>query len=144
MTYDQHQLHKDLKRIVTVYGKRQPYGFYTIGVYKDTQVKIVDTYTDPRGPLVIRDGVVINSTDLVPSEGLGLHILKLAIRAEAHILAQCKDDGYYEVVKNRTSYHTGSYSTYESLSNVIRWEEDRQWQRDYKNATDMHGYIPYA
>jgi hypothetical protein len=82
MTYDQHQLHKDLKRIVTVYGKRQPYGFYTIGVYKDTQVKIVDTYTDPRGPLVIRDGVVINSTDLVPSEGLGLHILKLAIRAE--------------------------------------------------------------
>jgi hypothetical protein len=26
--------------------------------------------------------VVINSTDLVPSEGLGLHILKLAIRAE--------------------------------------------------------------
>jgi hypothetical protein len=87
MTYDQHQLHKDLKRIVTVYGKRQPYGFYTIGVYKDTQVKIVDTYTDPRGPLVIRDGVVINSTDLVPSEGLGLHILKLAIRAEAHIVA---------------------------------------------------------
>ena len=82
MTYDQHQLHKDLKRIVTVYGKRQPYGFYTIGVYKDTQVKIVDTYTDPRGPLVIRDGVVINSTDLVPSEGLGLHILKLAICAE--------------------------------------------------------------
>jgi hypothetical protein len=82
MNYDQHQLRKDLKRIVTVYGKRQPYGFYTIGVYKDTQVKIVDTYTDPRGPLVIRDGVVINSTDLVPSEGLGLHILKLAIRAE--------------------------------------------------------------
>jgi hypothetical protein len=82
MTYDQHQLRKDLKRIVTVYGKRQPYGFYTIGVYKDTQVKIVDTYTDTQGPLVICDGVVINSTDLVPSEGLGLHILKLAIRAE--------------------------------------------------------------
>ena len=65
-------------------------------------------------------------------------------RAEAHILAYRKDDGYYEVVKNRTKYPTGSYSTYESLSNAIRWEEDRQWQREYKNATDTHGYIPYA
>jgi hypothetical protein len=50
-------------------------------------------------------------------------------RAEAHLIAYRKDNGYYEVVKNRTSYRTGSYSTYESLCGVIRWEEDRQWQR---------------
>jgi hypothetical protein len=82
MTYDQTQLRKDLERIVAVCGKRQPYGFYTVGVYKDSQVKIIDTYLDPKGPLIIVGGVVIDPETVIPSEGLGLHILELAIRAE--------------------------------------------------------------
>ena len=49
-------------------------------------------------------------------------------RAEAHIIAYRKDDGYYEVVKNRTKYRTSSYSTYESLRNIIQWVENNQWE----------------
>jgi hypothetical protein len=82
MRYDPDQLRRDLKLIVRTRGKTQPFGFYTIGVYEDALVKIVDTYTDPQGPLIIRKGVVINSEDLVPDQGIGLHILKLAIQAE--------------------------------------------------------------
>ena len=68
-------------------------------------------------------------------------------RAEAHIIAYRKDDGYYEVVKNRTKYHTGSYSTYESLRSIIQWVENNQWELERaieKDKETADGYIPYA
>ena len=65
-------------------------------------------------------------------------------RAEAHIVAYRKDDGYYEVVKNRTKYYAGSYTNYKSLSTIIQWAENEQWELEHKNAKDTHGYIAYA
>ena len=68
-------------------------------------------------------------------------------RAEAHIIAYRKDDGYYEVVKNRTKCRASSYSTYESLRDIIKWEEHNQWELERaieKDKRTADGYIPYA
>ena len=67
-------------------------------------------------------------------------------RAEAHIVAYKKDDGYYEIVKNRTNHYMGMYTTYSSLKTTIRWAENEEWERemkDYKLCQEMknHPYI---
>lgn len=54
-------------------------------------------------------------------------------RAEAHIIAYKKDDGYYEVVKNRTNHYMGMYTTYSSLKTTIRWVENEEWEREMKD-----------
>jgi hypothetical protein len=50
--YDLKQLNKDLSTIVSRLGDRVQNGFYTVGVYEDDIIKIVDTYIDPTGPEV--------------------------------------------------------------------------------------------
>jgi hypothetical protein len=50
--YDIDQLNKDLSTIVSRLGNRVQHGFYTVGVYEDDVIKIVDTYIDPAGPEV--------------------------------------------------------------------------------------------
>jgi hypothetical protein len=51
-------------------------------------------------------------------------------RAEAHIIAYKKDDGYYQIIKNRTTYSMGSYMTYESMKSAIRLTEEKEWQKE--------------
>lgn len=83
MTYDNEQLKKDLSRIVAYRGERKPNGFYTIGVFVDEQVKIVDRYTDPNGPEVYTpNNVRVNYQDIKTSGGVGEYILNLVLRIE--------------------------------------------------------------
>lgn len=53
-------------------------------------------------------------------------------RAESDIVAYRKDDGYFQVVKNRTGRHLGMYVTYVTLSFDIRYLENQEWEREEK------------
>jgi hypothetical protein len=57
-------------------------------------------------------------------------------RAEAHIVGYRKDDGYYEIVKNRTNHYMGSHTTYSSIKTVIRWAENDEWNFE-KESYDL-------
>lgn len=67
-------------------------------------------------------------------------------RAEAHIVAYRKDDGFYEIVKNRTNHYISPYSECYTIARDIRRIEDEEWEqeiRDYKLCQEMknHPYI---
>jgi len=47
-------------------------------------------------------------------------------RAEADIVAYRKDDDYYKIMKNRTKYYMGEYTTYKSLALEIRLIEQEE------------------
>lgn len=52
-------------------------------------------------------------------------------RAEAHIIAYKKDDSsYYNVVKNRTTYPMGKYTTNKGIALVIRLAENLEYERE--------------
>ncbi len=51
-------------------------------------------------------------------------------RAEAHIIAYRKDDLYYEIIKNRTTYPMGSYMTYKSMQTAIQLSEEKEWRKE--------------
>lgn len=57
-------------------------------------------------------------------------------RAEAHIVGYRKDDGYYDIVKNRTNHYMGSHTTYSSIKTVIRWAENDEWNYE-KESYDL-------
>ena len=56
-------------------------------------------------------------------------------RAEADIVAYRKsdDDYYYQVVKNRTKYHMGSYTTFRSMQLELKWIENDEFDQELKN-----------
>ena len=55
-------------------------------------------------------------------------------RAEADIVAYRKDDEHtYKVIKNRTKYYMGEYTTYKSLSLDIRMIEQSEWEEEFSN-----------
>lgn len=64
-------------------------------------------------------------------------------RAEAHIVAYKKDDGYYEVVKNRSDHYMGMYTSYDSLKTVIRWIENDEWKRELRNLKLKDRYVDH-
>lgn len=51
-------------------------------------------------------------------------------RAEAHIIAYRKDDLYYEIIKNRTTYPMGSHMTYRSMQTAIQLSEEKEWRKE--------------
>ena len=51
-------------------------------------------------------------------------------RAEAHIIAYKKDDGYYKVVKNRTTYPMGEYTTNVSIAIAAEKAENLEYERE--------------
>lgn len=51
-------------------------------------------------------------------------------RAEAHIIAYKKDDGYYQIMKNRTTWRMGSHMTYNSMQSAIRFLEDEEYRKE--------------
>lgn len=65
-------------------------------------------------------------------------------RAEASIVAYRKDDGYYEIVKNRSNLYIGLYASYTYLKRFLEDIERNEWYREATLAQDTYGYIPYA
>ena len=61
-------------------------------------------------------------------------------RAEADIVAYRKDDGhFYKVLKNRTKYYMGEYTTYQTMSLDIRLIERDEFETELKNAGVAQG-----
>ena len=54
-------------------------------------------------------------------------------RAEADIVAFRRDDGYFQVVKNRSRYYMGSYTTFKQLQQDLDWIERDEWDQDMVN-----------
>ena len=54
-------------------------------------------------------------------------------RAESDIVAYRKDDGYYQVVKNRSRYYMGSYITFKQLQQDLNRIERDEWNAELKN-----------
>jgi hypothetical protein len=65
-------------------------------------------------------------------------------RAEAHLIAYRKDNGYYEVTKNKIKQYLGSQANYALLRMCIEFAERDEWDREFAAAQDAHGYMPYA
>lgn len=87
MTYDQTQLQKDLRNIVSMFGKRRQRGFFTEGVYEDVYIKLVDRYTTPV-QIFIKDTLVEAET-LLAESFTGQHILKLVVKIEDRAPGAC-------------------------------------------------------
>lgn len=105
-----------------------------------TEVDVVRShYPVPnKGDMMVK--VLIYSSkkiyDTAPFEG----------RAEANFVAYRRDDGYYEIVKNRSGFWFGSVTTPNNLAHQIRMAENEEWEReikDYKLCQEMknHPYI---
>jgi hypothetical protein len=54
-------------------------------------------------------------------------------RAEAHFVAYRKDDGYYEITKNRTGRYLGSFCSPHTLNQEFEWMERDEWDQDVVN-----------
>lgn len=54
-------------------------------------------------------------------------------RAESDIVAYRKDDDYYQVVKNRSRYYMGSYTTFKQLQQDISWIERDELDKELKD-----------
>ena len=60
-------------------------------------------------------------------------------RAEAHFVAYRKDDGYYEITKNRTGRYLGSYCLPHVLEKEFEWMERDELNKgfdDYRFAQE--------
>ena len=64
-------------------------------------------------------------------------------RAEADIVAYRKSDDYYQVVKNRTKYHMGSYTTFRSMQLTLKWIESDEWDLELKNYKLAQRYMDH-
>lgn len=64
-------------------------------------------------------------------------------RAESDIVAYRKDDGYYEIVKNRTGRYMGSYTTYRGLQLELKWIERDEFDRELKNYQLAQRYVDH-
>jgi hypothetical protein len=85
MAYDPKQLDKDLGLIVRKFGKRTPHGFYTIGVYEDLLIKIVDPYVGEKQLFSKYNSSrhdEVSKDKLLPDSQVGLHVLRLVMAAE--------------------------------------------------------------
>lgn len=51
-------------------------------------------------------------------------------RAEARIIAYKKDDGYYQIMKNRTTWQMGSHMTYNSMRRAIEFLEEEHRKKE--------------
>ena len=60
-------------------------------------------------------------------------------RAESDVVAYLKDDGYFQVVKNRTGRYMGSHTTYHGLQLELKWIERDEFDRELKNAGVAQG-----
>ena len=60
-------------------------------------------------------------------------------RAESHLVAYRKDDGYYQIVKNRTGRYMGNHTTYHGLQLELKWIERDEFDRELKNAGVAQG-----
>lgn len=61
-------------------------------------------------------------------------------RAEAHFVAYRKDDGYYEITKNRTGRYLGSYCLPYILEQEFLWMERDEFKKELKNYELSQSY----
>jgi hypothetical protein len=67
-------------------------------------------------------------------------------RAESDFVAYRRDDGYYEITKNRTGRYLGSYCLPHTLAQEFRWMERDEFDKELKDYElsgryKMHQYI---
>lgn len=61
-------------------------------------------------------------------------------RAEAHFVAYRKDDGYYEITKNRTGRYLGSYCLPYVLEKEFEWMERDELIKELKDYQSFQRY----
>ena len=61
-------------------------------------------------------------------------------RAEAHFVAYRKDDGYYEITKNRTGRYFGSYCLPHNLDREFEWIERDELMKELKDYQLSQSY----
>jgi len=80
MSYDTNQLEKDICLIVDTFGKLTPFGFYTVGIYEEDDVKLIDTYIYEK--YVMYKGELVDTQNIKINSYIGKLILEKAIKAE--------------------------------------------------------------
>ena len=61
-------------------------------------------------------------------------------RAEAHFVAYRKDDGYYEITKNRTGRYFGSWCLPRNLDREFEWIERDELIKELKDYQLSQSY----
>lgn len=61
-------------------------------------------------------------------------------RAESHFVAYRKDDGYYEITKNRTGRYLGSFCSPYVLEKEFEWMERDELMKELKNYELSQSY----
>jgi hypothetical protein len=61
-------------------------------------------------------------------------------RAEADFVAYRKDDGYYEITKNRTGRYFGSYCLAHTLNQEFEWMERDEFKKELRNYELSQSY----
>lgn len=61
-------------------------------------------------------------------------------RAEADFVAYRKDDGYYEITKNRTGRYFGNYCSHLGIEQELKWMERDEFDRELKNYQLSQSY----
>ena len=62
-------------------------------------------------------------------------------RAESDFVAYRRDDGYYEITKNRTGRYFGNYCLPHSLEQQFKWMERDELDRELKNYQLAQRYV---
>lgn len=66
-------------------------------------------------------------------------------RAESDLVAYRRDDGFYEITKNRTGNYLYQQATRGALISELRIIENREWQQELKNhkyKDHVNSYTP--
>jgi hypothetical protein len=61
-------------------------------------------------------------------------------RAEADFVAYRKDDGYYEITKNRSGRYFGSYCLPHNLDKEFEWMERDEFKKELRNYELSQSY----
>jgi hypothetical protein len=64
-------------------------------------------------------------------------------RAESDIVAYRKDDGCYQIIKNRTGRYLGSYTTFHGLQLELKWIECDELDKELKNYKLAQRYVDH-
>ena len=64
-------------------------------------------------------------------------------RAEAHFVAYRKDDGYYEITKNRTGRYLSSYCLPHILNQEFEWMERDEFRKEVINYMLGKRYVDH-
>ena len=61
-------------------------------------------------------------------------------RAEAHFVAYRKDDGYYQITKNRTGSYLGNWCLAHNLEKEFEWMERDEFMKELEDYESSERY----